>query len=260
VEWSQKSSIPNETINQRGFAVVSIYGDHNVVTTSKKGTNQRIKEKTKSTPKSTRKIPSSWETIDSQFPESQSSPPKKYSQPRRKGVRLGISPRSSIPTPTPVPVPKPILVPRIYDPSNPTYYIPKFMRPYIDKIVDVIGNGNCGFRDIAESMGLTEEIDVMVRSALIQEVKEHRNDYINIYAGEGRYNFISNGLHPTKNGSRFAPPDKWLTLPDMGHIVASYYSRPVVEITTLDIGVSETFFHLEVGSQLTRKATSFAFV
>jgi len=29
------------------------------------------------------------------------------------------------------------------------------MRPYIEKIVDVIGDGNCGFRAIAESMGLT---------------------------------------------------------------------------------------------------------
>jgi hypothetical protein len=49
VKWysrtSQKSSIPNETRNQRGFAVVSVSGDHNVVTTSKKGTIQRSKEK-----------------------------------------------------------------------------------------------------------------------------------------------------------------------------------------------------------------------
>ena len=28
----------------------------------------------------------------------------------------------------------------------------------------------------------------------------------------------------------------------MGHIVASCYNRPVVEMTTLDIGVSETYF------------------
>jgi len=53
-------------------------------------------------------------------------------------------------------------------------------------------------------------------------------------------------LHPPKNVSVFAPPDKLLTLPDMGHIVASCYNRPVVEMTTLDIGVSETFFPLRV--------------
>jgi len=56
------------------------------------------------------------------------------------------------------------------------YHMPKFIRPYIERIVDVIGDGHCGFRAIAESLGLTEESHVMVRRALIQEVKEHRND------------------------------------------------------------------------------------
>ena len=149
--------------------------------------------------KTTRRISSSWETIDSQHLESQSSPRKKSSQPKRKGARIGISP---------VPVPTPISVSRNYDPSSPMYYMPKFMRPFIEKIVDVKGDGNYGFRDIAESLGLTEESHDMVRRALIQEVKEHKNDYMRIYAGEGRYNYILNGLHPPKNGSGFAPPDK----------------------------------------------------
>jgi len=218
------------------------------------------KKKIKSTPKvaSTRRIPSSWETIDSQFPDSQSSPSKKSSQPKRKGARLGISPRSSIPTsnrvPTPTLNPKPILVPTSYDPSSHMYYMPKFMRPFIEKIVDVKGDVNCGFRAIAESLGLTEESHVMVRRALIQKVKEHRNDYIRIYAGEGRYNYILKGLYPPKNGSGFAPPDKSLTLPDMGHIVATYYNRPTVEITTLEIGISETFFPIRGGPPINPKS------
>jgi len=111
------------------------------------------------------------EIIDFQHPESQSSPPKKSSQPKRKGACIGISPRLSIQTP----VPKPILVPRNYDPSSPMYHMPKFMRPYIERIVDVIGNGHCGFKAIVEFLGLTEESHVMVRRALIQEVKEHKN-------------------------------------------------------------------------------------
>jgi len=64
-----------------------------------------------------------------------------------------------------------------------------------------------------------------------------RNKYIEIYADVRRYNYILSGLHPPKNVSAFAPPDKWLTLPDVGHIFASSYNRPVVEMTTLDIGV-----------------------
>jgi len=122
--------------------------------------------------------------------------------------------------------------------------MPKFMRPYIEGMVDVIGDGYCGFRVIAEFVGLTEESHVIVQRAVIKDLKEHRNKYIEIYASESRYNYILDGLHPPKNASSFAPPDKWLTLPDMGHIVASCYNRLVVEMTTLDIGVSETFFPL----------------
>jgi len=95
------------------------------------------------------------------------------------------------------------------------------MRSYIERIVDVIGDRHSGFRAIAESLGLIEESHIMVRIALIKEVKEHRNDYIEIYVGEDRYNYILDGLHPPKNVSAFEPPDKWLTLPDMRHIVAS---------------------------------------
>jgi len=139
------------------------------------------------------------------------------------------------------------------------YYMPKFMRPYIERIVDVIGDGHCGFRTIAESLGLTEESYVMVRRALIQEVKEHRNDDIKLYAGERRYNYILDGLHPPKNGSGFAPPDKWLTLPDMGHIVASCYNWPVVEMTTLDIRVSHTFFPLRGNPSVNPKSNMICF-
>ena len=94
--------------------------------------------------------------------------------------------------------------------------------------MDVRGDENCWFRSIVESLGLTEESHVMVRITLIQEVKKHRNDYVHIYAGEGHYNIL-NGFYPPKNGSGFAPPDKWLTLPDMSHIVATYYNRSVLE-------------------------------
>jgi len=49
VEWysgtSQKSSLPNETTNQRGFVLVNISWSQNVVSASKKGANERSQEK-----------------------------------------------------------------------------------------------------------------------------------------------------------------------------------------------------------------------
>ena len=64
-----------------------------------------------------------------------------------------------------------------------------------------------------------------------------------IYDTEERYNIILNGLYPPKRTIGVAPPDKWMTTPDMGHIIASCYKRPVVLLTLPETGgVCETYF------------------
>jgi hypothetical protein len=120
----------------------------------------------------------------------------------------------------------------------------KFMVPFIENMVDVIGDGNCGFRAITEFLGLTEESHIMVCRNLIQEVKDHTNDYVRVFAGEEHYYYILKGLHPPTNSAGIALVDKWLMLPDMGHIVANYYNRLVVLLTNHDIGTSKSFFPL----------------
>jgi len=47
------------------------------------------------------------------------------------------------------------------------------MRPYIKDIVNVRGDGNCVFQVIARHMGLDEDSHVLVRHALINELKNH---------------------------------------------------------------------------------------
>ena len=100
------------------------------------------------------------------------------------------------------------------------------MRPYIKDIVNNKGDGNYGFQVIARHLGMNEEDHVLVRQALIHELRNHKSDYMPIYDTEERYNKILNGLHPPKCTSCIAPVDKWLTTPDMGHIIASCYKRP----------------------------------
>ena len=43
-------------------------------------------------------------------------------------------------------------------------------RPFIENIMNVKGDDNCGFRVIARHMGMDEENHVLVRSALIHEL------------------------------------------------------------------------------------------
>ena len=93
------------------------------------------------------------------------------------------------------------------------------MRPYIKDIVNVKGDGNCRFWVIARHLGLDEDSHVLVRHALINELKNHKSDYLPIYGTKKRFKVILDGLHPPTSRSRIALEDKWLTTPDMGHII-----------------------------------------
>jgi len=180
---------------------------------------------------STGRIPSKWETIDSQNPDSQPSQPKK-SLPKRKDARLGTYSSSQASSSTSK---------RFW---NIPYIsqVPNIMRPFVEDIVNVKGDGNCGFWVVARYLGMDEEDHVLVRQSLVHELRNHKSDYMPLYDTEDRYNKILNGLHPPKSRSGIASVDKWLTTPDMGHITATCYNRPVVLLTLPEKGICETYF------------------
>ena len=92
---------------------------------------------------------------------------------------------------------------------------------------------------------MDEEDHVLVRQALIQELRNHKSDYMPIYDTEERYNKILNGLYPPKCISDIVPVDKWMTTSDMSHIIASCYNRVVVLLTLPEMGgVCETYFSI----------------
>ena len=82
----------------------------------------------------------------------------------------------------------------------------------------------------------------MVRKKLITELEAHKDEYLEVFGGEHHYNYILNGLHPPADINAFAPPEKWLTFSDMGHIVATAFNMVVVELTRVSDFKSETFF------------------
>ncbi|KEH41623.1 hypothetical protein MTR_1g052890 [Medicago truncatula] len=147
----------------------------------------------------TSRIPFSWEAVDSQNLDSQPSPsPTTSLYKRKKCARL----------PKAIPVIRPI------------GYMSRFMLPFIEKMVDVLGDGHCGFRAIVEFMGLAEQNHIMIRTHLIQELKDHTDDYIEVFAGEDRYNNILIDLHPPANMKGCAHLiDKWLTFLNMDQTI-----------------------------------------
>jgi len=198
-----------------------------------KGAPKRVSSTPKTT--STGRIPSRWETIDSQNPDSQCSQPK-GKVPKSQGARLGTYSRSQASTPTSKP--KPYLnIPFISQ-------IPMIMRPFIEDIVNVKGDDNCGFRIIARHMRMDEENHVLVCHALIHELKNHKSDYLPIFGTEMSFKVILDGLHPRTSTSGIAHEDKWLTTPNMGHIFATCYNRVVVQVTLPEKGICEIYFSI----------------
>jgi len=168
--------------------------------------------------------------IGSQFLDNQSSQTK-LSFPKRKITRIGNSLRSSFSTP--------IIHP---DPNLPYItHMQKIIRPYIENIVNVKGDDNCGCRVIARHMSMDEENHVLVRSALIHMLKTNKCDRLLIFCSDERFEYIMNGLPPTNSGG-FTYIDKWLILPDMGHIVATRYNKVNVQLINPERGTCENFF------------------
>jgi len=87
-------------------------------------------------------------------------------------------------------------------------HTPKIMRPFIEKIVNVKRDGNCGFRVIARHLGMDEENYVLVRNELIHELKNHKSDYFPIFGTEKRYKYIVDGLRPPTSSSGIALENK----------------------------------------------------
>ncbi|GFS38077.1 hypothetical protein Acr_00g0055490 [Actinidia rufa] len=99
-------------------------------------------------------------------------------------------------------------------------WFPASLRPYILHVKDVALDGNCGFRAIAGLMGIGEDGWVQVRRDLLTELNSHVDDYKIMY-GQQRINELTHCLSWFDGRSGM---DRWMTMPDMGHLIASYYN------------------------------------
>ncbi|MCI03866.1 OTU-like cysteine protease, partial [Trifolium medium] len=106
--------------------------------------------------------------------------------------------------------------------------MPLFMHPYIDDIIDVDGDGYCGYRVVVVDQNKGEDDYNLIRIVMIRELNLNRNRYKSLYGSERHLNYIRDALYPpqkTKSSYGVAPREKWLTFPDMGHIIATCYNK-----------------------------------
>ncbi|XP_028099052.1 protein FAR1-RELATED SEQUENCE 5-like [Camellia sinensis] len=98
---------------------------------------------------------------------------------------------------------------------------PPTLIPFIKLMKDVDGDGNCGFKAIVGLLGLGENDRVQVRRDLLLELNNHRDEYVVLYGSHERVKELTHILSYFENSPGF---DRWMTMPDMGHLIASFYN------------------------------------
>lgn len=118
----------------------------------------------------------------------------------------------------------------------------KITRSYIENIVIVKEDCNYVYHVIGRHMGMDEENHVLVRSALIHELKTNTCNYFPIFGLEECFEYIMNDLHAHTISGVIPYIDKWMTLADMGRIIATCFNRVGVQLICPERGICETFF------------------
>ncbi|KAH1249409.1 Protein FAR1-RELATED SEQUENCE 5 [Glycine max] len=116
---------------------------------------------------------------------------------------------------------------------------PPFMHGFIEDVVDVKADGNCGYRSVSALLGVGEECWVVMRNELIKELGKWSQDYIKIFGGTERYEQLRLSLHV--DGLSKVSMDRWMDITDMGYVIASRYN---VILVSLSRQQSFTFFPL----------------
>jgi hypothetical protein len=126
--------------------------------------------------------------------------------------------------------PKPIPV-KVHIPHKDQ--ISHWMHQFIEKVVDVTGEGHCGFHAVARLRNLSIDDHQVICYQLHKELIGERNArYWRMINDDRRYKEVLGAL--TFSGIGPAPPDKWMTMPDMGFLIAQRYNHAVVPVHLKD--------------------------
>lgn len=171
-------------------------------------------KKLKPTPSDTSTVqsPSYFEHVDNVFPE---SPTSKTQKSVFKGARISQPPPLS-------PTPKISFIDEMMF----------FMHKYIEWIVNVEGDDNCGYRFVSALLSKWE--DNLVRHKLIHKSRTRKESYTRLYGKKEKYDAIYESFVPCIGGP--TPEEKWTRFPEISHLIACGYDKVCIDV------FSETFF------------------
>src|SRR5215217_7997777 len=107
--------------------------------------------------------------------------------------------------------------------------IPSFMvdmSEFLDEVINVIGDGNCGFRGIAVGLGKDEEAWPEIRQDLLNELRAHEDLYRRVQIQNGDFERMIYAAQ-WKEGPCMDDVYKWMVMPAFGNVIANKYARPL---------------------------------
>jgi hypothetical protein len=118
------------------------------------------------------------------------------------------------------------LGPPPYPPVQPDYIyeLPTNIRPYVEQIINVKGDGHCGFRAVAYCLGQGEGNFIHIRQKVVEELRKNRNYYM-------RQDPNMN-VEETINISNLTDPQpcgvaNWMSMPSFGRPMANAFNTAV---------------------------------
>ncbi|KAL5177770.1 hypothetical protein HKD37_08G023474 [Glycine soja] len=94
-----------------------------------------------------------------------------------------------------------------------------FIHNFIDNIVDVKADGNCGYRSVAGLLGMGEDSWLLVRNHLLKELDKFSDDYIKLFGDTDIFDKLRMSL--LVDGLTKVIMDKLMDITDMGYFIAS---------------------------------------
>ena len=96
---------------------------------------------------------------------------------------------------------------------------PAPMRPFIIHVKDVQADENCGFRAIADLLGIGEDRSAQVRRDLLKETHVYAQLYESVYNRVERVEEIRHSLNHFEGGASY---DYWMVIPEMRYLISSH--------------------------------------
>ena len=107
---------------------------------------------------------------------------------------------------------------------------PPQIQQFVHSIVNVESDGHCGFCMIAGLLGMSEHNWRDIRYNLIGELQYFCVQYMQLYKSDTRADKL---LHILYFFDDITPYKHWMTLPDIGHLIASKYNVILVHLSRI---------------------------